>query len=190
MLKIALVGNIASGKSTVEKFLSELGYKVFDSDKICHKILENSQEISQIFKNYDVFDNKKINREKLGHLVFSSPELKKKLEEITYKHLKIEFNKIFTKYKNKKFVFISVPLLFEAKMESLFDKTVFIFCDNSKRLERLINRNGYSIEYAKTRMSAQLQQEEKLKKANYVIYNNSTIEDLKNQTVNLIERIH
>jgi dephospho-CoA kinase len=190
MLKIALVGNIASGKSTVENFLSELGYRVFDSDKICHNILETSQEIFDVFKDYDVLDNGKINREKLGQLIFSSPDLKKKLEEMTYKDLKIEFNNIFTKYGNEKFIFISVPLLFEAQMENLFDKTIFIFCDNSKRLERLIKRNGYSLEYAKIRMSAQIPQEEKLKKADYIIYNNSSIENLKAQTLNLIEQIH
>ena len=73
MIRIALVGNIASGKSTVEKFLTEkYGFSVLDTDKACHFLLEKlSAKIIQEFKNYEILDeNGRLSREKLGKIVF------------------------------------------------------------------------------------------------------------------------
>ena len=79
MLKIAIVGNIASGKSTVEKEFEKLGFKVFDTDKISHFILnEKKIDILNAFKDFDILENDKISRIKLGKLVFDNPNLKKK----------------------------------------------------------------------------------------------------------------
>jgi dephospho-CoA kinase len=190
MLKVAIVGNIACGKSTVEKLLSEYGFKVFDSDKICHQILDETKELFELFKDYDVFANGKIDRNKLGSIVFSSANLKSKLENVIYKHLRLNLKDIFDENSSEKFVFVSVPLLFEAKMENLFDRIVFVACDDEIRLNRLIKRNNYSLEYAKIRMNSQQPQNEKIKKSDYVIFNNSTEEDLKSQVVKLVEQIH
>ena len=62
MLKIALTGNIASGKSTVQKILEEKGYKVLDTDKVGHKLLENLDKIKVAFRDFDVFCDEKISR--------------------------------------------------------------------------------------------------------------------------------
>ena len=71
MISIAIVGNIASGKSTVENVLRKKGYKVFDSDIIAHEVLDDlSEKILEAFKDYDISENGKISRQKLGALVF------------------------------------------------------------------------------------------------------------------------
>ena len=88
MIKAALVGNIASGKSVAENILLKLGYKVLDTDKVCHKLLYELDEIAVVFRNFDVFENGRISREKLGKLVFDIPDLKQKLENILYPHLR------------------------------------------------------------------------------------------------------
>ena len=67
MIKFALVGNIASGKTTVQSYLEEFGYAVLDTDLVCHELLENSVEIEEAFSAYDVFDNGKISRANLGN---------------------------------------------------------------------------------------------------------------------------
>ena len=77
MLKIALTGNIASGKSSVQLFLEEKSYPVIDTDIVCHELLENSVEIAEAFSEYDVFHDGILSREKLGQLVFSDQKLKK-----------------------------------------------------------------------------------------------------------------
>ena len=179
MIKVAITGNIASGKSEAEKILKEKGYKVFDTDEIAHEILESSSEILDTFKNYDILDNENISRQKLGKLVFNNIELKQKLESIIHPLVKKNIKQIFETYKNEKYVFISIPLLFEANMQDLFDKIIFIYCDDEIRLKRLMKRNNLSIEDAKQRMSSQESQNEKIKKCDYVIKNESTIDNLK-----------
>ncbi|MBO5385301.1 dephospho-CoA kinase [bacterium] len=177
MLKVALVGNIASGKSTVEKALQTSGYVVLDTDKVCHELL-TCDEVSKEFSSFDVFENGIISREKLGKLVFANVELKKRLEDILYPMVRLRIAEFFEQYNAESLVFVAIPLLFEAGMVDLFDKIVFVYCDDDIRLKRLTARNNYTEEYAKIRMGAQQSQDEKIKKSDYVIYNNSTIEAL------------
>ena len=183
MLKIAITGNIASGKSQVEKFISDKNYPVYDTDKIAHKILEQITD----FYGYDVFADGKIDRKKLGELVFSSPDLKKKLEEIIHPKVKEEILKIFEK--DYPIVFISIPLLFETGFDKLFDKIIFVQCDDEIRLHRLIERNKITKSQALNRMNSQQAQDEKIKKSDYILYNNSTITDLEAQVALLLTNI-
>jgi len=176
MLKYALTGNIAAGKSSVERLLIDKGYAVFDTDKIAHDILENSPEINEVFKGYDVFTDGKIDRIKLAKVVFSDSKELKKLENIIHPKVKEEILKIFEQ--NYKEVFISVPQLFEAGLESLFDKIIFISAKENIRLERLMKRNNLTKEDAQKRLNAQLPEAEKIKKSDIIIENNGTIEDL------------
>ena len=175
MLKVAITGNIASGKSQVEKIISEK-YPVYDADKIVHKILENLKD----FYGYDVFTDGKIDRKKLGELVFSNPDLKKKLEEIIHPQVKQEILKIFEQ--DLPVVFISIPLLFETGFDRLFDKIIFVSADSKLRLERLMKRNNFTKEEALRRIQSQGAEEEKIQKSDFVICNNSTLTDLKTQT--------
>ncbi len=188
MIKTAIVGNIASGKSTVETILISMGFKVLDTDKVCHCLLEK-REIIDEFCNYDIFESGKISRNKLGRLVFFNEELKQKLENLMYPMVRQEIKQFFDINNSEPIVFVSAPQLFEAGMEDLFDKILFIYCDDEIRKKRLIARNGYSIEYAELRMSKQISQNEKIKKSDWVIYNNTSLEDLKTSVSNLVAQI-
>lgn len=189
MIKFAIVGNIASGKSTVEKFLKELGFNVLDTDRVCHELLVISNDVSEAFKDYDVFKDGEISRDKLGRLVFNNPELKLKLEDILYPKVRVKIEEFFKQNQDEKFAFVAIPLLFEAEMQDLFDKILFVYCDDDIRLNRLIARSGYSKDYAKLRMDSQMSQEQKIVKSDYVIFNNSTFDELNTQLVSLIEQI-
>jgi len=90
MLKIAITGNIASGKSYVEQFFRDKGYAVFDTDKIAHEILENSPDVKNAFKNFDILSDGKIDRKKMAGLVFSDKTLLTKLENIIHPLVKDE----------------------------------------------------------------------------------------------------
>ena len=182
MLKVAIVGNIASGKSTVENFLAEKSFCVFATDKISHEILKkNSEKIIETFKNFDILENGKISRKKLGNLVFFDENLRKKLENIIYPKLRENLLQIFSENEDKKFVFISIPLLFEVGWFDLFDKILFVKTDDKIRLERLMNRNDLSQKEAQARIDAQMPQEEKEKKSDFIICNNADIQFLQNQ---------
>lgn len=166
MLKIAITGNIASGKSEVEKIIAQ-DFPVFDADKIAHKFLGN------------------VDRRALGEKVFSDPVARKKLEDYIHPKVKDEILKIFCESQDK-YVFVSIPLLFETGFDKLFDKIIFVQCDDKLRLERLMKRNNFTKEQALKRMNAQMPQDDKINKSDFVIHNNSTKEKLAEQVNELL----
>ena len=172
MIKVGLTGNIASGKSCVESILKELGYNVYDADSASHKILEKSTEIKEIFGT-----NK---REELARTVFSDKNELKKLEDIIHPLIRDDIEKFFSENSCEKIVFASVPLLFEAGFEDLFDKIILIYAPDEMRLNRLMERNSYTKDYALLRMNSQMLQEEKLKRSDFVINNDKSLDELKN----------
>ena len=167
MIKIAIVGNIAAGKSTVEKIIQDKGFKVFDTDKISHEILENSNEIKEYFGT--------VNRKEIAKIVFSDNEKLKKLESIIHPKVKKELERIFSR--DEWIVFVSVPQLFEAGFDSMFDKIIYVTADENIRKERLIKRNAYTNEEAQKRIDAQ-SENNKAKLSDFIIENNSTIKNL------------
>ena len=89
-----------------------------------------------------------------------------------------EIKKFFDQNKSEDLIFVGIPLLFEAKMEALFDKIVFVYTDDKIRLERLLKRNNYTVEHAKSRINSQMPQENKVKLSDYVINNNGDFNNL------------
>lgn len=175
MTKIAIVGNIASGKSTVEEILQQKGFQVYDTDKIAHDILEENKHLFP-----QAIVDGKIDRKRLANIVFNDKEQLKYLESIIHPKVKEFIENI----ENKGTVFISVPQLFEAKMEKLFDRIIFISAPLEIRLERLMKRNNLTKEEALVRINAQMSEEEKIPKCDYVIYNNGDIGNLHAQIIN------
>ncbi len=193
MLKVAIVGNIASGKSQVEKIISNLGYPVADTDKINNKLLTEDLFIKEeIKKNFgeNICDEKgNISKSQLGKIIFDNKEAKNKLESILHPKIFEKINDFFREQKNSILAFVSIPLLFETKREKEFDKIIFISCDEETRLQRLMKRNNFTKDEALKRMSSQGNEKEKIKKSDFVIYNNSDLNKLEEDVKTVINEL-
>ena len=190
MKRIALCGNIASGKSTVQKILEDKGFKVLDTDEVSHRLLTvENKPLYDAFKNCDLFEDGDFSRYKVGQLIFSNENARLKIAEIMHPQIKDEILKFFEANKDEKLLFVGIPLLFEAKMQNLFDKIIFVYADDNLRLERLIKRNSYSTEHAKARINSQMPQEQKLNLSDFVIYNNGSTEELEKSIDEILKEL-
>lgn len=181
MIKIGLIGNIASGKSTVEKILAEMGLKVVDLDIISHRLLETTCKI-EVLKEFSTTD-----RKKLSSIVFNDKEKLKKLENIIYPKLKEFINDYFEQNKNEKTVIVSGALLLEKGFKDLFDKIILVEADKELRYKRLIKRNNYTEAEAKIRIEAQKDIDKKL--VDFTIENNKDEKALFKNISDIISKI-
>ncbi len=182
MIKVAITGNIAAGKSEVERFLMQNNFKVADTDIFGHQVLEDYKDlIVESFRPYDILEDGIISRKKLGNIVFDTPVLKKKLESIVHPIIKQKILEFFEKNRDEEFVFVGIPLLYEANMQDLFDKVLLVYSNDRSRLKRLMIRNHLTKSEAKLRMDAQMSQDKKRELADFVVYNNRSIESLEGQ---------
>lgn len=189
MLKVAITGNIASGKSVVQKILATSGFAVFDADIAAHELLDDNSAVLETFADFDILENGKISREKLGKIVFNNKNLLEKLNAIIHPLVRAEIENFFDENSDKNIVFAAVPLLYECGMENMFDRVVLIQTSDSVRLERLIKRSGYSREYALKRLESQMPQDKKAAKADFIINNDGDFGALTRQVSTLVQTL-
>jgi len=192
MLKnaIVLTGGIASGKSTVSALMQLFGFRVIDADKIAHEVLDNSiEEISKAFGEEYIVDNR-VDRKRLGGLVFANKEERLKLESIVHPKIKEEILKRAKEQEafNKPY-FIDIPLFFEREGAYDINRVLVVYTPREIQLERLIKREGLLKEEAEQRINAQLPIDSKLKKATYVIDNSKDLKHLQKECERVKEEI-
>ena len=188
---IGLTGGIASGKSTVSKYLAEKGFKVYDADKIAKDISQKKsvqEEIILTFGNKILDKNGNVDRKKLKEIVFENKDKLKKLNGIIHPKV-IDFYKKLKEKNTDEMIIFDVPLLFESGLDKLCDKILVVISDYEVQLDRIVERDKIDRELASKIVKAQLSNEERIKKADVVIENNSSLEDLFEKVERFCERI-
>ena len=177
MIKVGLTGNIASGKSEVEKILKNKGYFVVDLDVIVNEFYQSNEKVkNEIIKCFKTLDKKEISK-----IVFDNFEQKKELENIIYPELEKYILDLFKE--DKEIIFVSGALLFESGFDKFFDKTVFVDCDSKLRLKRLIKRNNLSEIEAQKRINSQ---KDNKNLADYIIENCSDLKSLEDKVEKIL----
>lgn len=174
---VGLTGNIASGKSKAAKIFGELGAYVIDADKVAHQSYNSLYLKYKLAKEFGISVLQwdfKVNRKKLGKIVFDDMDKKKRLEEIVWPYIKKDITNQISKT-DKKIVIVEAALIFEAGWENMFDYVITVTCDDIIRLKRIIKRNKLTEEEAKKRIKAQMDQYTKAAQSDYIVKNNNDL---------------
>ncbi len=186
---IALTGGIATGKSTVASLLALNGMRVIDADTISHEILDASLSwVKDVFGD-EYINGSKVDRTKLGSLVFSDEKSKKILEEYLHPKIRQEIEKRSIKQDGFKFPYlIDIPLFFENGAYNI-KESVVVYTPKEIQLERFMKRNGYSEEESLKRIASQMPIDEKKAKATWVIDNSQNLKHLQQEVEEFVEKI-
>ncbi len=190
MYKIAIVGNIAAGKSTVQDYLVKKGFCVIDTDDIARNVRKKYvKRIVDALKYYDITDNNgNISKDKLSALAAIDEDFRMYLNNIMHPLIFDELDKKLTNTKYE-LVFVGIPLLFETGKEKDFDRIIFVYADDEIRLQRLINNREMDKKMAGAWINSQIPQNEKINKSNYIICNNGSKEELYRQIDPILDEI-
>tara|TARA_B100000073_G_scaffold332900_1_gene323827 strand:+ start:69 stop:674 length:606 start_codon:yes stop_codon:yes gene_type:complete len=172
---VGLTGGIATGKSTVVKFLQKKGYKVHDSDLIVKKIYSQPEKQFFVFLKKiglsKAINNKKINKNVIRNEIFTDGVKKKKLEKFIHKKVKISRSLFIKKNKNKKnkIIFFDIPLLFEAKLSHICHYIILLYAPKKIKIERALKRKNTNKDIIKKILKNQISDKIKKKKSDYII---------------------
>ena len=182
MLRIALTGSIATGKSYVLERFQQRGVPCLDADDLAHGVMapgtEATAAIAERFGDVLAQDGS-VDRQKLGPIVFADASARRDLEAIVhpavYRAIAAGLRG-FEKIGGSPLAIVDIPLLFETGHASEFAKVIATVCPHSVQLERL-QRRGLSVDEAERRIAAQLPAEEKARRADYVIRTTGSFEE-------------
>jgi dephospho-CoA kinase len=186
MYKLGITGGIGSGKTTVSSLLEERGATVFNADKEAKLRLQNS--ISLQHKLINLFGNAVTEKgqlvlSKLARVAFSSKLNQDLLNGIMWPEVMILIDqKIIQAERNDIQLFIvDAALIFEANLQNLLDSVLLISAPEEKRMSRALRRKNLPSSQIQQRMTLQLSENEKIEKADFVIYNLTTLDDLQTE---------
>jgi dephospho-CoA kinase len=183
--KVAVTGGIATGKSTVCQIFQELGAYTVSADQITHQLLSSDRVLIQQIVSLlgdTVLSEGLIDRNKVAQVVFRSPVFLRELEKLIHPLVKAEIERQWHQAAQQKDCFLFVvemPLLFEVGWEAWYDATVAVTASQEQSLRRFCAAAQRTEAEYFQRMSRLLPNDEKAKRATYVIENNEDLEELK-----------
>ena len=186
---IGLTGGIATGKSTAAEFLREMGIPVIDVDAWAHRLLlpgyPNYQLVLEHFGPGVLAADGTIDRKLLGRIVFTDPRLLKRLEALTHPAIRAAVAGELAKLAadGESVVILDHPLLFEMGMDSTVDEIWVVTASPVLQRSRLARRDGLTPEAVERRLAAQLPLAEKVRRAQVVLHNDGSKEELREQLV-------
>lgn len=185
---VGLTGGIASGKSTVSAFLKDLGAFVIDADEIARKVVEPGtpglNAIVQVFGEEILGADGRLDRPRLGKLIFAEPELRKELNSIVHPEVAMEMMRSAktARAAGHEWVIYDAALLVENQVHTAFPELIVVAASPHVQVERMMKRDNFTQEEANQRLKSQLPLEEKVNVATFVIQNDGTLEDTLKQT--------
>lgn len=196
MLQVGLTGNIATGKSQASKKFAELGAQVIDADLIAHEVLnpgtDTFERILETFGPEILCGNGSIDRRELGRVVFSDPEKRLLLNNLTHPEIGGRIRQriaCLEQTSEAKVLIIEAALMVEVGSYKRYHALVVVSCHPEIQLSRLMDRNHLSLEDAEARIRSQMPIEEKLKVADYSIDTSGSLQETHRQVESVYKKL-
>lgn len=188
MLKVGLTGGLGSGKSTASKFFKSLGAYVLDADLTAKTLLDNNKDVqNELVKEFgtDIIGvTEKVDKKKLARIAFQDEDHQQRLNYVVHPHIHQEIDKCFQKIldagKHELFI-VDAALIYESGYDAHLDYVIVVSAQLKHRMERALDRKTLSRDEILKRIEFQWPEEDKTNIADYVIHNDGTELELKNQ---------
>ncbi|MCW8859375.1 MAG: dephospho-CoA kinase [Deltaproteobacteria bacterium] len=181
---LGVTGNIASGKSTVAKEFELRGAVVVDADQLAREVVAPESAtlgaLAETFGDQILKADGRLDRERLGEIIFTDAEARQHLNAIVHPaiaELAVERLQELRQRADIPLIVYEAPLLFEAGAEGRVDKILVVKIAAEEQLKRLMARNGFDEATAQARMAAQMDQQEKIKRADFIVDNSGSLEE-------------
>ena len=185
MIKIGITGSVASGKTTASEIISSRRGPLFSADKVVKKLYTQNNFKRLIAKKLN-FKLDKNFKKKLKNKILQKKEILQKLEKIIHPLVRREMFIFLRRNKNKKLLFLEIPLLIESKLTKYFDVLIFIKSKNNLRLKRYILKGG-NIHLFSLLDKHQIKDTKKMKFCDHIVVNNKSLSILKKRLSNIIK---
>lgn len=189
---IGLTGGIGSGKTTAAKYIEEAGYPVYYSDIRAKNIVNDNatlkKDITELL-GIQAYDKKGIYDKKyVSGIIFSDEEARLKLNSLIHPAVRSDFES-WVNLQDSEFIFKETALLFELGLHAECFRSLLITADENIRIKRVMDRDGKTYREVEAIMEKQMPEKDKIKNADYIIYNNASTDELKTHTLEIIQKL-
>lgn len=174
MISIAITGGIGSGKSFIANLLKDKGIPVYNTDNEAKRLMLNDtgirKELTELLGN-EVYCNGGLNKSLLASYLFADANHAANINSIVHPRVRADFGQWLLSHENEEIVGLECAILYESGFDDMTDFVVMVYAPESLRIERAMKRDGAIKQQIKARIDAQMNDEEKCKKADFIIYN-------------------
>jgi dephospho-CoA kinase len=189
-----LTGGVGMGKSTAAQFLRAHAVQVVDTDELARQLVQPGEtalaEIQNCFGKNIIAADGQLRRDELARIVFADPAARQKLEAILHPRIRERWLAQVEIWRqlNYKLAVVVIPLLYETQAEPQFDKIICVACSAVNQRQRLLER-GWPPEQIQQRIAAQLPVEQKIARADFVVWTDGALDLQRQQLERILARI-
>ena len=178
MISIAITGGIGSGKSYISNILQEYGIPIYNTDDEAKRLMVSDEGIRHdlmALLGKEVYVEGTLNKSLLASYLFADAENAARINGIVHPRVKTDFCRWLEQHTDKEIVGMECAILFEAGFDDAVDAVVMVYAPESLRIERAMKRDNATEAQIRARIAAQMNDDEKCKRADYIIYTDGSI---------------